>query len=140
VRAVLTSLLANRYAVFTGWTLLIILWETTLVGLALAMWRLMHYRRAARDHYKAAVVAFLAAVLLAAGTPVALTALPVASSGAGQRIVRGAASSAVHETRRMDAPPVVRGGESALEGSASTVSPDASSACSSSRLSSSFPQ
>jgi beta-lactamase regulating signal transducer with metallopeptidase domain len=125
MRAALTSLLANPYVVFTGWTLLMILWETTLVGLALAMWRLMHYRSAARDHYKAAVVAFVASLLLAVVTPVALTALPVASSRTGDRTVPGTAPSAGHEARRMDAPPVVRGGESVLQGSSNGVSPDA---------------
>ena len=120
----LASLLANRYAVFTGWTLLMILWETTLVALALVMWRLVHYRSAACDHHKAAVAAFLASIVLAAATPVALTVLPAAPAGAGPRIVGGAAPSPANETR-IDRPGAVRSGESALQVSASAIPADA---------------
>jgi TonB family protein len=67
------SLFANRYLVLTGWTLLVVLWETAAVAVVLAAFRAWtHARRPAQD-YAAALVAFVAAFAIAAVMPLVLT-------------------------------------------------------------------
>jgi TonB family protein len=68
-----TSLLTNRYLVFTGWTLLVVLWETAAVAVVLAACRAWAQgRRPARD-YAAALVALAVCFAIAAVTPFVLT-------------------------------------------------------------------
>ena len=63
------SLFTNRYLVFTGWTLLVVFWETAAVAVALATFRACaHARRPARD-YAASLVAFAGSVVIAAVIP-----------------------------------------------------------------------
>jgi beta-lactamase regulating signal transducer with metallopeptidase domain len=76
----LSSLLDNPYVVFTGWTLLVVLWETTLVGLLLAAWRVRHAFAPAGQQYRAAVVALIAAMALAVAIPFVLLSVPARSS------------------------------------------------------------
>jgi beta-lactamase regulating signal transducer with metallopeptidase domain len=52
-----------------GWALVVILWETTALGVLLAAWRLVHPRASAEQQYAAGVVALGAAVALAVITP-----------------------------------------------------------------------
>jgi len=67
------SLLINRYLVFTGWTLLVVLWETAAVAVVLAVFRVWTQgRRPARD-YAAALIAFGAGFGIATVMPLALT-------------------------------------------------------------------
>ena len=66
-------LFTNRYLVFTGWTLLVVLWETAAVAVVLAAFRAWaQERRPARD-YAAALAAFAAAFAIAAVMPLVLT-------------------------------------------------------------------
>jgi beta-lactamase regulating signal transducer with metallopeptidase domain len=78
--AAFVSLLANRVLVFSGWSLVMILWETSVVAALFAIWRVAKRPRAARLQYSAAVVAFSAATVVALATPVALLAVPVRSA------------------------------------------------------------
>lgn len=75
--ASLATLIGNPYAVITGWTLLLILWETTVVGVVLAVWRTWRPRGSAREQHRAAAVAFSAALILAAFTPLVLFLSPI---------------------------------------------------------------
>lgn len=66
------SLLANRYLVFTGWTLLAVLWETAAIAVVLAAFRTWTQgRRPARD-YAAALIAFATAFAFAVVVPFVL--------------------------------------------------------------------
>ena len=49
--ASLATLIGNPFAVITGWTLLLILWETTVVGVVLAVWRTWRPRGSAREQH-----------------------------------------------------------------------------------------
>jgi len=89
-------------AVLAGWTLLVILWETTFVGVCLAAWRTGRGRMPAREQHAAAALAFSLALAVAAATPVVLArcstrlpavAAPVAAIDApGATAVVGATS------------------------------------------------
>jgi beta-lactamase regulating signal transducer with metallopeptidase domain len=70
--ASLATLIGDPYAIVTGWTLLLILWETTIVGIFLAVWRTCRPHQSAREQHTAAAVAFSAALILAAFTPLVL--------------------------------------------------------------------
>ena len=72
--------LDNRYLVLVGWTLFMILWETTVVAVLLVGWRVWRSRASAERQHDAAVVAMIAAVVIAAATPGILAALPVSAS------------------------------------------------------------
>jgi TonB family protein len=67
------SVLTNRYLVLTGWTLLLVLWETAAVAVILAAFRAWAQgRRPARD-YAVALVGFVVSFAIAAIMPLALT-------------------------------------------------------------------
>src|SRR5687767_12276249 len=81
------ALALDLRAVLTGWTLFVILWETTIIGVCLAAWRTWLGRAPAREQHAAAVFAFALALALAAVTPMALERWarwlpPAAASGA----------------------------------------------------------
>ena len=69
-------LLADPGFVASGWTLLIILWQTTIVAVLLAMWRGIFRGAPARVHHAATVVAFVLVVALAVSMPALLRAMP----------------------------------------------------------------
>ena len=75
----LISTLRNPYAVFTGWALLVMVWESAVVALTLAVWRLCRPRASAHLQYRAALLALFASAFLAAATPVLLGTHPVPS-------------------------------------------------------------
>jgi beta-lactamase regulating signal transducer with metallopeptidase domain len=76
----LSWLLADPGLVASGWTLLAILWQTTMVALLLAVWRGLFGRAPAQVHHTATVVAFLLVVALAVATPTLLRAMPALGS------------------------------------------------------------
>ncbi len=81
----LPSLLDNPYVIYAGWSLLVILWETSLVAALLAGWWTWRPRAAAARRYRAAIMAFGAAVVIAAVTPLALCTVP-APTGANTAV------------------------------------------------------
>jgi beta-lactamase regulating signal transducer with metallopeptidase domain len=70
--AVLAALIASSALVVAGWVLLVVVWETTALAIALAAWRLTHPLASARRQYFACVLALGAAAALALVTSVAL--------------------------------------------------------------------
>ena len=60
-----------------GWTLGVILWATTAVGVLFAAWRTWRTRASAREQHRTAAVAFSTAVTLAILAPLALVSMPV---------------------------------------------------------------
>ena len=77
-----TSLLTNRYLVFTGWTLVCVLWATTAVALGLAIFRAWAQGRRPAGEYVVALGALIACSAMGAVMPLVLawrTAVPASS-------------------------------------------------------------
>jgi beta-lactamase regulating signal transducer with metallopeptidase domain len=74
--ALLMSVSQHPPLVALGWALLAALWATTVVGVLLAIWRLVNPRASAAHHHAAAVLAFCAALIVAPLAPLALQAWP----------------------------------------------------------------
>jgi beta-lactamase regulating signal transducer with metallopeptidase domain len=89
----IASIVATRHLVMAGWTLVVVLWETTAIGVSLGAWRLLHPRASAQEQYTAGVVAFTAAMLLATVTPLALMVLAPSESVARASFIAGPASA-----------------------------------------------
>jgi beta-lactamase regulating signal transducer with metallopeptidase domain len=77
VTAILASVSQQPALAVLGWALLAALWATTVVGVLLAIWRLVNPRASARRQHAAAVLAFGAALIVAPVAPLALQAWPV---------------------------------------------------------------
>jgi beta-lactamase regulating signal transducer with metallopeptidase domain len=69
----LSTLAAHPHLVLVGWSLLLVLCQTTAVALVLALWRFMRPAATARAQYAASLSAFGACVLLALVTPLTLS-------------------------------------------------------------------
>jgi beta-lactamase regulating signal transducer with metallopeptidase domain len=69
-------MLANRYLVFIGWALLVVLWQTTIVAVLLAVWRLRFGRARSEADYHAALAALFGGCALAVAVPLLLFAWP----------------------------------------------------------------
>lgn len=113
--AVIAAAAANRLVVMTGWTLVVILWETTALGVLLASWRLLHPRSPAQRRYMAAIVVFAAAVVLAAVTPLALIAGAPSPSAPKRSLWVESSSSEIRDTHR-DRDAVEIAGQSQADG------------------------
>lgn len=88
-----SSLLDNRELVFIGWTVLVVLWETTAIAIVLAAFRVWTRARRPAHDYTAALVAFAAAFAIAAAVPVLLTWRAAVAASSTTLITRTAASS-----------------------------------------------
>jgi beta-lactamase regulating signal transducer with metallopeptidase domain len=120
--ALIGAVAATPLLVIAGWGLVVILWETTALGVVLAAWRLVHPRASARQQYAAGVLALGAAVVLAVVTPPMLMAIaPSLSAGQGSRTA-GTAPPGPGSTHRGTGDAVVIPPESPGE---SRASPDA---------------
>ena len=60
------------YVVFVGWTLVLMLWQTTVVGLILAAWLSVRPDTSANHRYNVAVVSLMFAVFVACSAPLQL--------------------------------------------------------------------
>jgi hypothetical protein len=106
----LTSVSQQPPLVALGWALLAALWATTVVGVLLAIWRLVNPRASAAHHHAAAVLAFCAALIVAPMAPVALQAWPTPVRPAA---LPGDASRALPpalEAATSDGDPIARAG------------------------------
>jgi beta-lactamase regulating signal transducer with metallopeptidase domain len=72
----LAAVLANRDLIFLGWVLLVVLWETTIVTVLFAAWRVRRGRPRSQADYHAAITALAAAFVLALIVPIVLAAWP----------------------------------------------------------------
>jgi hypothetical protein len=70
------DLLPNWLLTLTGWSVLVVLWHSTVVALLLGMWRLWRRAAPARDQHVAALWTLAAVVALTAVTPIALMSAP----------------------------------------------------------------
>lgn len=106
------SVLSDPYLVFTGWTLLVVLWATTSAVLLFAAWRAWHGRTPSDTDYRAAVSTLVAACAVALAVPFLLVVWPSApppvprgNVPAAFLSLRGTASPAVSAPRDLTAPP-----------------------------------
>jgi beta-lactamase regulating signal transducer with metallopeptidase domain len=85
VNPALAALFGNEYVVFAGWTLMVVLWETTIVAAVYAAWRLVRGRARAEAEYRVGLAALTVAIALAAIVPLALASWPVPAPSAAPR-------------------------------------------------------
>jgi hypothetical protein len=69
------DLLDDPYVIFAGWGLLVILWESALVGCVFAVWSAAHPEARVTARYRAAMLALTVAAAAAAMTPLGLYGL-----------------------------------------------------------------
>ena len=84
-----------------GWSVVVALWHTSVVALALATWRLWHRTASARSQYLTACVALGVATLLTVATPIALRWPPARDATTALRRPGGEAPLASSPTGAM---------------------------------------
>ncbi len=86
--SVATSVLEHPSVGFMGWTLVVVLWQTTLIGLILAVWLALRRDASASYRYNAALACLILAVVVAFSAPLQLARMQTARVAPTARAAR----------------------------------------------------